>query len=67
MTEHNVTLPSGRNISAEFGIIGIDGGHNIYQGYDGYIDVSLTQAECVELADIMLQRWQAFKDKHSPT
>ena len=52
---------------------GYDGGlqtplDNIFNDSDSeeerntYIDY-LNQAECIELADIMIQRWQAFKNQ----
>ena len=73
-----VTLPSGRKVSANDGIIGISPTLGISEGYDGRIphktgetyadenclrEDALTFAECVELADIAILSWQAFRAK----
>lgn len=63
---------SGNRIYANGGIIGIDDSNprsKLFYGYDGGVDwpvdewngSKLTKADMVELADAMIERWQAFK------
>jgi hypothetical protein len=53
---------SGKEISANNGIIGI-AGSSVFEGYDGIIFLEdLTKAERIELADYMIAEWQAFKN-----
>ena len=69
------TLPSGRVFDANRGIIGLDEFGNLFEGYDGTlenyeseyagVDPEFTPAERVEIADMMLARWQAYRQKHS--
>lgn len=74
----NLKLPSGKNISANLGFIGISDDGYTCTGYDSglYIptleeddwtaDVRRYSAQdACDLADIMIARWQAFKAKHS--
>lgn len=64
-------------VYAHKGIIGLGPepnkrGVQVFQGYDGIIDTpgaydtddALTAEECCELADIMIERWQAFRKRH---
>ena len=70
----DITLPSGKVINAHAGIIGIDKNGAIYDGYDGRIfdpdhgdgfdsEQELTPVEQAELADVMMERWSAFKHR----
>jgi hypothetical protein len=63
-------LRSGRAFYAHNGIIGIDPDGEVFEGYDGGIDIvrewdyefqPWTPAERAELADEMIRRWQRFK------
>ena len=70
-------LSTGKEIYANREIIGIDDELNIFEGYDGivympdfYWDESespLTDAECVELANRVIERWKQFRLKHETT
>lgn len=54
-----------------------DTGSDVYYGYDGLaydneeqyglelFKPRLTDAECVELADLMISRWQVFRGRHT--
>lgn len=63
--EDFITLPSGREIGANRRIIGIDDRGAVFEGYDGGVDSpegrGLTDAQRIELADIMIARWTEFK------
>lgn len=73
-------LPSGKIVSANCGIIGIGPNLNLSGGYDDGIPCvsnswhdekdpfseTLSKAEVVDLADIMIARWQAFRAKNLP-
>lgn len=63
MTRQILTLKSGKSISANEGIIGIDSLGCIAEGYDSQsgIELKLTTEERIELAEIMIHRWEAFK------
>jgi len=60
---------SGRRMSANCGIVGIDPDLKLSEGYDGDVEYptldtdefSLTAEDMHELADMMIARWQAFK------
>lgn len=70
---------TGRSIDAHGGIVGIvagNAGDRIYYGYDatpdtvldlnyeeGYAHEPLTAVECVELADRMIDTWQAYRTR----
>lgn len=61
-----IKLKSGREIYANNGIVGIDAGLELYEGYDGGIDLDdcpspLSHEEKLEFADIMIDRWMRFK------
>lgn len=72
-------LPSGKEIYANCGIIGIDENLCVFGGYDeavrcesdqrdefdAEITPDLDRAGAVELADVMIARWQAFRAKNS--
>ncbi len=57
-------LPSGRTFYANQGIIGIDPGGSISQGYDGGLEPSgegdFTPDERRQLAEMMIERWRKF-------
>ncbi len=75
----NLKLSNGREVYANGGIIGLDEQMRLFEGYDGAINYPapdwlsetevdeisryLTSSEAVELADIMIARWQAFREK----
>lgn len=71
-----IRLKSGKSIEPAFGIVGIDDELVVFEGYDGrlgapgegadgdpYLDPApLTPTEFMELADVMIGRWQALKE-----
>lgn len=64
-----IKFSSGREIYANCGIIGIDAGLSISEGYDGGIawpshdwGEPLTKDDMRELADMLIDRWQRFKE-----
>jgi hypothetical protein len=73
-------LPGGKTIDANCGIIGLDEELCVFGGYDDFFrcesdpprdyqewrSVDFSRHEAVELADIMIARWQAFKAKNLP-
>ncbi len=73
-----VKLSTGRAFYAHEGIIGLSPDGWVYEGYDGVVlnperyvneaegfPADLTDAECCELADMMILRWTEFKRNHS--
>lgn len=65
-----ITLSTGTEVDANRGIVGIDAALDTYGGYDERIEyevtepggrADLTPAERVELADLMIARWQAYR------
>lgn len=64
-------LASGRSLDAHERIIGLtaDGELEVYGGYDGRLHAHdhcrLTQAELVEVADVMISRWTEAKARWS--
>lgn len=82
MVEILSILKTGRVIGGMGDNVGLSSDlKEIWQGYDSLLrvgdDVDITdkefrlshemsQAEAVELADIMIARWSAFKAKHTP-
>lgn len=70
-----ITLSTGKEIDANKSIIGIDDKNNVYDGYDSEIYITdlhdleetedgyfkLNKQELIELADIMIIRWNNFK------
>lgn len=59
-------------------IVGIDKENKVYQGYDSSCTMpdhywytyeecenKLTKQDCLELADVMIKRWQDFKEHWS--
>lgn len=72
----NLKLKTGREVYANRGLIGINAELEVAEGYDGVPDGAnfpqewddedyqyWSVEERVELADIMIARWQAFKGK----
>ena len=71
-----IVFSTGKRLDPNRGIVGIDHEGSTHEGYDGGIpipedavwsDSALTPAECVELADVMLARWAAFRAKYAKT
>lgn len=71
-----ITFSTGTEIYAHNGIVGIDDALVITHGYDGNInlwpDVDYTHyyirpfslpVECIELADMMIARWTAYRKR----
>src|SRR5262249_48668333 len=68
-------LSNGRTIYAHGGVIGLlhrfdpdaDGEFHLTEGWDGYIndypgeEDRLTIAECLEVADCLIEQWQAYR------
>jgi hypothetical protein len=72
----DIKLPSGSEIYANRGFIGINADLELSQGYDGevyiptpdwddYSTVKFDAKDARDLADIMIALWVAFKEKHS--
>ena len=61
----NYKLSTGKELSANRGIIGIDPLLNISEGYDDGIDDDylLTKEEKIELAEYMISLWEKYKEK----
>jgi hypothetical protein len=69
-----IILSDGKKIFCNNGYIGIDDGFCVCQGYDGHVyikgdefindkkDLRLNKDELLELSDIMIKRWQDFKE-----
>jgi hypothetical protein len=63
-----VTFSSGKVLSANQGIIGIDPDLDVSEGYDGGFDIAdtyretLTKPERRELADYMIALWQRYRE-----
>ena len=69
------TLSTGREFNANLGLISVDDNGTLYEGYDASLDVNghsdpqpddpasqpWTREERIELADFMIERWQAFR------
>ena len=69
------TFASGRTVYANCGIIGLGPGLEIAEGYDGNPDPDArwfssdkpwTDEECAEIADMMIERWQRWKEGGRP-
>ena len=76
-----LTFSTGKQMPANRGIVGLcisDGSDDrlrVYEGYDGTLRMPeddrstperrLTPAECVELADKMLEQWAEFRAKYA--
>lgn len=64
-------LSNGKEVYANEDIIGINSNLEVYQGYNGLIDCyrdrdilisdALTDLERIELASILIERWQKYK------
>jgi hypothetical protein len=73
------TFSSGKEIAANKGIVGINPDLEIYDGYDGQIEVfaysfekdsmepTLTPEEALELSRFMVELWQGFAQKFTST
>jgi hypothetical protein len=66
----NIVLSSGKVIEASAGVIGLDHKGGVFHGYDGRLvdpDIDsedeplLTTDEKIELAELMIERWTAFR------
>lgn len=67
-----VIFSSGRTRYANLGIIGLDDGDDVTEGYDGgfwqpdeWRDEKLMPEDLAELADFMIARWQAWKERNT--
>jgi len=67
-----VIFSSGRTRYANNGIIGLDSGDNVSEGYDGgfwqpddWNNEKLSTDDLAELADFMVARWQAWKARNA--
>ncbi len=69
-----IVLPSGAYIPANCGIAGIDADLNVYEGYDGTMQLwcmtdteaerRLTNFDLVLLCRVMEARWASLREKH---
>lgn len=58
-----VILESGREFYANCSIVGIDERGVVWEGYDGGVHTDgMTAAERRDLADLMIERWNAFAE-----
>lgn len=63
-TRYEYTLSTGRRVYANNGILGIGPDGGIYEGYDSCVlDDDFTDDERAEIADYMIELWQAYKVK----
>lgn len=69
MAGHNITLTSGRKVYANHGLVSVSEDlTEVGEGYDGFIymddmeEPPWTPEEKMGLADMMIGRWQRFKD-----
>ena len=62
-----IKFSTGTVIDANCRIVGIDDELGTFEGCDGPLEClrTLTPAERRELADMMIARWQAYRQKHS--
>ncbi len=69
--DQTLVFSTGRRISAQRGVIGISPSLEVFQGHGGVLIPSepflddndaLTDMERIELADLMIGQWQAFKN-----
>lgn len=62
--DSTMILKSGKKIYVNHGLISIDDDNNIYEGYDGEIDIydynELTKDERIEIAEYMIERWKKY-------
>ena len=76
MDDSEITLKSGRKIYANLGIIGLSPDLEVSGGYDGGLmyadrrgaddDVYESVDDLREIADLMIARWAAYKQKITP-
>lgn len=68
--EQTLIFSTGRHVSAQRGVIGISSALEVFQGHSGILiptepflddNDALTNQERTELADLMIEQWQAFK------
>lgn len=63
----DIKLPSGREFDANLSIVGIDDEGSVYEGYDGSLEfgdyTKWPEEDLQALADLMIDRWTAFKNK----
>lgn len=73
--EQAVVFSTGRRLSTQRGVVGISPSLEVFQGHSGVLvpsepflddDDALTDQERIELAEHMIERWQAFKDLSAP-
>jgi hypothetical protein len=58
-------LSTGKKVYAGFGVIGISPDNTIYEGFDSRLhdhQKELTNAEIIELAEYMQERWKEVAD-----
>ncbi len=80
--EDTVTFSSGHKMYANCGIVGLAPDLKLYEGYDGSIIVwysdgtpyewdtgegSFSKTDFIELADMMIERWNQFRAKVAST
>lgn len=71
--DSTIVLSTGKELDVPGGVVGINHKGDVCGGYDeSFIlpddewmieEFTLTPQECVELADIMLSRWNAFRER----
>lgn len=67
---HELVFSSGHRLYAHANIIGLGPGNDVHDGYDGTISWpqeewekgELSREDMLELTDMMIARWQAFKE-----
>lgn len=73
--EQAVIFSTGRRLSTQRGVVGISPSLEVFQGHSGALVPSepflddgdaLTDQERIELAEHMIDRWQAFKELLAP-
>jgi hypothetical protein len=61
-------LKSGKTLTIEGGIIGINADFRISEGFDSFVDIDkFNQNEMIEIADYMIDLWSAFRNRLTPS
>jgi hypothetical protein len=56
-----IKLKSGREVYANQGIFGLSPELDLSEGYDGHPSYDLSKEDKLEIAEMMIARWYAFK------
>lgn len=61
--KEQLVLKSGKEIDANKDIIGLSPEGELYEGYDGYMDMGeiFSRQDKLDIADHMIRRWEAYR------